>query len=97
MGELWRRVLLFLEIGSPQVDQQAEEVLLIQKAWLEWQAAHRYYQAVSDPDLVEYAIFAIKAAETKYRYLMKQARYHGLYVYPITGLAGYGQQTNMKY
>lgn len=94
MGEWWRRILLYFEVNTQQVEKQDEEILLIKKAWLEWHDAHRYYQAVSDPDLVEYAIFAIKAAETKYSYLMKQARCHGLYLYPISELSGYCREKN---
>lgn len=91
MGELWRRILLYLEVNTPQVDEKDEEILFIKNAWLEWHDAYQYYQSVCDPDLVEYAIFAIKAAETKYCYLMKQARCRGLYIDPLTGLSGYGQ------
>lgn len=97
MSEIWRRILVWLEIITPHIKQQTEEALLVQQAWLEWHAAQQYYQFVCDPDLVEYAIFAIKAAETKYRYLIKLARMHGLYIYPVTGLSGYGKQMTVSH
>jgi hypothetical protein len=91
MGEWWRRILLYLELDKQQVEEQDEEMLFLKQAWLEWHDAHHYYQSICDPDLVEYAIFAIMAAETKYCYLLKQARCHGLYVHPISGRCGYCQ------
>jgi len=40
----------------------------------EWLAAQNYFDNVSDPDLVDYAIYEIEAARKKYMYLLKQAK-----------------------
>ena len=40
----------------------------------EWEFAQSYFDSVSEPDLVEFAIFNQKAAEQKYEYLLKQAK-----------------------
>jgi hypothetical protein len=40
----------------------------------EWHAAHNYFNAISDADLTDYAIYLMQAAEKKYTYLIKQAR-----------------------
>jgi|GEM_PF-256989 len=37
----------------------------------EWDNACSYFNQVADPDLIEYAIFAMQAAERKYMYLLK--------------------------
>lgn len=46
----------------------------IQQAKHEWEFAQSYFDCVSDPELVEYAIYNQKAAEQKYEYLIKQAK-----------------------
>ena len=46
----------------------------IQQAKHEWEFAQSYFDCVSDPELVEYAIYNQKAAEQKYEYLLKQAK-----------------------
>ena len=40
----------------------------------EWEFAQSYFDSVSDPDLVEFAIYNQRAAEQKYAYLIKQAK-----------------------
>lgn len=51
---------------------------LVEKARQEWLAAKSYFNAVSDPDLVDYAIHLVEAAEKKYMYLLKKARQNGI-------------------
>lgn len=42
------------------------------KAKNEWLAAQNYFDNVSDPDLVDYAIYEMEAARKKYMYLLKR-------------------------
>jgi len=44
----------------------------------EWNHAQNFFENVSDPDLVDYAIYRLEAARIKYRYLLKQARLQGM-------------------
>lgn len=44
----------------------------IENAKKEWQDAKNIFENVSEPDLVDYAIFKVEAAEQKYIYLLKQ-------------------------
>jgi hypothetical protein len=37
-----------------------------------------YLDSVTDPDLVDHAIYSMEAAEKKYIYLLKQAKKDGL-------------------
>ncbi|MCL4423990.1 MAG: YaaL family protein [Firmicutes bacterium] len=58
-----------------------EEV--IADAHQEWLAAQNYFENVSDPELVDHAIYLLEAAERKYVYLLRQARTSD--VHSVTG------------
>ncbi|ACB83617.1 DUF2508 family protein [Natranaerobius thermophilus] len=40
--------------------------------------AKKYFNSVTDPGLIEHAIYLIKASERKYRYLINQAKKMGV-------------------
>jgi len=40
----------------------------------EWVSACAYFNSVSDPGLVDHAIYLVRAAEQKYTYLLRRAR-----------------------
>ncbi len=44
----------------------------------EWVDAQNYFNNVSEPELVDYAIYKMEAAKKKYIYLLKQARLRGI-------------------
>jgi len=44
----------------------------IDQARMEWDIANQYFNWVDHPDMVEYMIYYIKAAEKKYMYLLNQ-------------------------
>ncbi len=46
----------------------------VRQAWEEWQAAVQYFENVSDPDLVDYAIYQVEAARRRYAYMLKHVR-----------------------
>lgn len=46
----------------------------IAEAKHEWEFAQSYFDSVSEPELVEYAIYNQTAAQKKYEYLLKQAK-----------------------
>lgn len=64
------------EEGQPFRHCSEEQLLIsyIRKAHQEWLHASKYFNAITDPDLVDYATLSIKAAEKKYVYLLKKAR-----------------------
>ncbi|NLJ86426.1 MAG: YaaL family protein [Firmicutes bacterium] len=47
---------------------------VIEQARQEWVNARTFFDNVVDPDLVDYAIYSIEAAERKYMYLLRKAR-----------------------
>ncbi|WP_353893312.1 DUF2508 family protein [Proteinivorax hydrogeniformans] len=65
----------FLEDGNPvDVPQSKSAIQLLEEAKKEWQCAREYFNNVSDPELVDYAIFSVQAAEKRYEYLLKKEK-----------------------
>ncbi|MGM0369331.1 MAG: DUF2508 family protein [Bacillota bacterium] len=54
-----------LDFQEPKLEEKIEE------ARVEWKKARKYFDIVSDPDLVDHAIYLLGAAERKYEYLLK--------------------------
>lgn len=48
--------------------------LVVEQARQEWVNAKSFFDNVVDPDLVDYAVYSIEAAERKYVYLLNKAR-----------------------
>ena len=55
-----------------------DEFINIENAKKEWEDAKNIFENVSHPDLVDYAIYRVEAAEQKYVYLLKQYRNNNL-------------------
>jgi hypothetical protein len=62
-----------LNVPYPETD---DEKLLgsIKAAHSDWQRAEAMFHEVTDPDLVDHAIYDVMAAKTKYIYLLKTAK-----------------------
>jgi len=50
----------------------------VEEARAEWISAQKYFESVTDPDLVDHAIYLVEAAQRKYMYLLKRARQEGI-------------------
>ncbi|MBI2915155.1 MAG: YaaL family protein [Firmicutes bacterium] len=50
----------------------------VDRARLDWLSARRYFDNVTDPELVDHAIFLVEAAEKKYTYLIRTAKRLGV-------------------
>lgn len=72
-----RARLLGLEAATEVVPAIEEAV---DEARAEWLNARRYFECVSEPDLVDQAIFSMEAAERKYMYLLRLAKAEGVQV-----------------
>lgn len=56
-------------------DEQRDELATyLDEAKKEWDVANEYFQQVTDPDLIDYAIYRMEAAERKYMYFFDQVR-----------------------
>jgi len=67
-------------VGEAVEGQHAhlEVLALVEQARQEWEAAQGYFDNVSDPDLIDHAVYVNQAAEKRYMYLLKQARTQGI-------------------
>lgn len=76
LGEWWQAVAQ--RVAPPQREKAppvpADLQGQVESAHREWVAAQQYFQSVSEPALVDYAIFMLVAAERKYMYLLNQLR-----------------------
>ena len=68
MFKIWRK---FFSRNHPAKDGL---VTLTEKARQEWDESQMLFNEVRDPELINYAIFAMEAAERKYMYLLREAR-----------------------
>lgn len=46
----------------------------LKKAHEEWKMKEEYFESVTDPDLVDHAIYELKASKIKYIYLLKKVK-----------------------
>lgn len=60
---------------------------LVEQARQDWRSARERFDQISDPDLIDHAIFDLEAAERRYVYLLKKAREEGATIY-TTGEGG---------
>jgi len=67
---------LFSSSGeTPEKRETAcEYYKLVEQARREWQIARQRFEEMSDPDLIDSAIYAINSAERRYVYLLRKAR-----------------------
>jgi len=63
-----------------EVKTEDDQILdSIRLAHEEWKNAEKYFENVTDPDLIDHAIYRIEAARTRYTYLLKLAREMGIH------------------
>ncbi|HEX7714349.1 MAG TPA: DUF2508 family protein [Bacillota bacterium] len=90
----WRRffknfVQAFRWDEDPATQNTPDLLENLESAQREWRYAKLYFNCVTDPDLIDHAIFHLGATERKYVYLLKCAR--------ETGLQIDDYQSNIKY
>lgn len=74
----WRRLLGLWDNEQASGKELANLVEVAEQARRDWLYAQYYYKTVTDPDLIEYATYLIKAYERRYIYLIKKARQEGI-------------------
>ncbi len=67
---------LFVVEDKEEQKNKEEMVFVIEEAKKEWEEARHLLDYVEDPDLIDHAIYSIQAAEKKYVYLYKQAKFY---------------------
>lgn len=76
IGSMFNKVASHLVLDNPEDRLQRAPELhdSVEQAKLEWMCARAYFEQVTDPELVDYAIYQVKASERRYMYLLGQAR-----------------------
>ena len=85
---VWRRLLGFWDTEQSCTVGKEDLTDIIDQARLDWIGAQNYYRTVTDPDLIDYSIFLIKACERRYMYLLKKARQEGIRHPEIISMSG---------
>lgn len=62
-----------LNVPYPETEDE-KLISSIKAAHSDWQRAEAMFHEVTDPDLVDHAIYDMMAAKTKYIYLLKTAK-----------------------
>lgn len=66
---------IFEIFKQPQKSEDKNDIYInIENAKREWEDAKNIFENVSQPDLVDYAIYKVEAAEQKYIYLLRQIK-----------------------
>lgn len=67
-------------LNVPYPETEDEKLIgAIKAAHSDWQRAEGMFHEVTDPDLIDHAIYDMMAAKTKYIYLLKTAKNKGLH------------------
>lgn len=75
MKNIWQKLLDRL---ARKEDRSAEYIQnwrkAAEQAKLDWIYAHKYYDTLTDTDLIDYAIYMILANERKYMYIIRKIK-----------------------
>lgn len=66
------------EICNQSIRQGEGLPQIIEEARQDWIYAQHYFNSVTEPELLDYGIYMLKAAELKYTYLLKRAKKEGI-------------------
>ncbi|MCD5414106.1 MAG: YaaL family protein [Clostridiales bacterium] len=71
IGTLYSRVF---EEQEEQLRGNDTYANLVHKAHEDWQNAESFFHSVSDPDLIDFAVYNLDATKSRYIYLLKKAK-----------------------
>lgn len=60
--------------SEPELKRTESLADSVQQARREWLSARAFFESVSEPELVDQAIYMVEAAERKYMYLLRKIR-----------------------
>lgn len=79
LGNLYSKIR---QTGTREISEDGELAQCVLQAYEEWQSAENFFHSVSDPDLIDHAIYKLEASKTRYVYLLKQAKAEGIRIDP---------------
>ncbi len=74
---IWNKacsLLCLREDGQQQVNEDISDECVLQQAHQELKQAQNWFANLDEPEMIDYAIYKIKAAEKHYDYLLKRIR-----------------------
>lgn len=80
LGKLTDKVnQMFQSSSKDQTNSEDRELVqCVQNAMEEWCQAEKLFENISEPELVDYAIYKIEASKKRYMYLLKKAKEKGI-------------------
>ena len=72
----------FFRGASSSEEQVPALIVELEETKQEWLYMQSVYHTVSEPDMVDYISYLVKAHEMKYTYLLKKAKEQGLIFFP---------------
>jgi len=72
LKDVWRQAWIIPD--KEELNQPQDEIKMIQMAGEEVSAARNLFSRADDPDMVDWAVFNLTAAERRYDYLLKKYR-----------------------
>ncbi|MGE5405854.1 MAG: DUF2508 family protein [Candidatus Saccharibacteria bacterium] len=67
------RDLFYSEEENPAMGEWSED-RIVEEAKKEWQTAMKIFEETTDPELIEYAVYNLQAAEKKFQYHINRVR-----------------------
>ncbi len=66
---------IVFNVNSQEEETSKESIYIsLRKAKQDWENAKNIFENVTNPDLIDYAIYNVDAAEKRYMYLLKQIK-----------------------
>lgn len=62
------------KLATKPKEDKNNALKMLREAHEEWENAEKYFESVTEPDLIDYAIFKMEAARRKYLFLLKQIK-----------------------
>lgn len=79
LGNLYNKIS---QTKAQETNEDKELAQCVIEAYEEWQSAENFFHSVSDPDLIDHAIYKLEATKARYVYLLKQAKAEGIRIEP---------------
>lgn len=80
---MWQEIVLKAEEWLQRKDGPSGELVSdVEAARRHWLSTKAYFDSVTDPDLIDHAIYAMVAAERRYVYLLRTAKERGVSLPP---------------
>lgn len=76
----WRRMFGHREVRDELLPDKQLLMLEVRDALQDWKNAHRNLDYAVERDEIDYAIFALEAAEKRYEMLLRKAKHQKLHV-----------------